>query len=129
LISLTFHHTATVYENHEKVIPSHVLEPGKLITVGSSNRNTICDINNVENGCRGALSLILLLNFVFSQPFEGTEKKKDLQITLQVLDSIGRGERIRTFDPYNPIVVRYQAAPRPDSDLVEYISARTRHVT
>ena len=27
---------------------------------------------------------------------------------------IGRGERIRTFDPHNPIVVRYQAALRPD---------------
>lgn len=25
----------------------------------------------------------------------------------------GRGERIRTSDPHNPIVVRYQAAPRP----------------
>ena len=36
---------------------------------------------------------------------------------LQILDYIGRGERIRTFDPYNPIVVRYQAAPRPDSVL------------
>ena len=27
---------------------------------------------------------------------------------------IGRGEKIRTSDPHNPIVVRYQAAPRPD---------------
>ena len=27
---------------------------------------------------------------------------------------IGRGERIRTSDPHNPIVVRYQAALRPD---------------
>ena len=27
---------------------------------------------------------------------------------------IGRGEKIRTSDPYNPIVVRYQAALRPD---------------
>ena len=27
---------------------------------------------------------------------------------------IGRSERIRTSDPYNPIVVRYQAAPRSD---------------
>ena len=26
----------------------------------------------------------------------------------------GRGERIRTSDPHNPIVVRYQAALRPD---------------
>ena len=31
----------------------------------------------------------------------------------RVIES-GRGERIRTSDPYNPIVVRYQAAPRPD---------------
>ena len=28
---------------------------------------------------------------------------------------IGRGERIWTFDPHNPIVVRYQAALRPDT--------------
>ena len=34
-----------------------------------------------------------------------SQKKKDLQINLQVLDSIGRGERIRTFDPYNPMVL------------------------
>lgn len=27
---------------------------------------------------------------------------------------IGRGGEIRTRDPYNPIVVRYQAALRPD---------------
>ena len=27
---------------------------------------------------------------------------------------IGRGEKIRTSDPHNPIVVRYQAALRPD---------------
>ena len=26
----------------------------------------------------------------------------------------GRGEKIRTSDPHNPIVVRYQAALRPD---------------
>ncbi len=26
----------------------------------------------------------------------------------------GRGERIRTSDPCNPIAVRYQTAPRPD---------------
>ncbi len=29
-----------------------------------------------------------------------------------MLDFIGRSERIRTFDPHNPIVVRYQAALR-----------------
>ena len=29
----------------------------------------------------------------------------------------GRGERIRTSDPHNPIVVRYQAALRPDRIL------------
>ena len=27
---------------------------------------------------------------------------------------VGRGEKIRTSDPHNPIVVRYQAALRPD---------------
>ena len=30
---------------------------------------------------------------------------------------IGRGEKIRTSDPHNPIVVRYQAALRPDRTL------------
>ena len=30
---------------------------------------------------------------------------------------IGRGEKIRTSDPHNPIVVRYQAALRPDRVL------------
>ncbi len=28
-------------------------------------------------------------------------------------NQIGRGERIRTSDPCNPIAVRYQTAPRP----------------
>ena len=32
----------------------------------------------------------------------------------QLCQKIGRGERIRTSDPHNPIVVRYQAALRPD---------------
>ena len=31
----------------------------------------------------------------------------------------GRGERIRTSDPHNPIVVRYQAALRPDRTQYE----------
>ncbi len=35
-----------------------------------------------------------------------------------VLVLIGRGEKIRTSDPHNPIVVRYQAALRPDRVLV-----------
>ena len=29
-------------------------------------------------------------------------------------ENVGRGERIRTSDPLNPIEVRYQAALRPD---------------
>jgi hypothetical protein len=29
---------------------------------------------------------------------------------------IGRGERIRTFDPLHPMQVRYQAALRPDRE-------------
>ena len=32
----------------------------------------------------------------------------------QLCQKIGRGERIRTSDPHNPIVVRYQTALRPD---------------
>ena len=32
----------------------------------------------------------------------------------------GRNERIRTSDPYNPIVVRYQAAPRSEIICVFY---------
>ena len=30
--------------------------------------------------------------------------------------TIGRGERIRTFDPLHPMQVRYQAALRPDRE-------------
>ena len=30
------------------------------------------------------------------------------------VELIGRGERIWTSDPHNPIVVRYQAALRPE---------------
>ena len=37
-----------------------------------------------------------------------------LTIRENVTDVIGRNERIRTSDPYNPIVVRYQAAPRSE---------------
>ena len=32
--------------------------------------------------------------------------------------SIGRSGEIRTPDPHNPIVVRYQAALRPDRDML-----------
>ena len=31
----------------------------------------------------------------------------------------GRGERIRTSDPLHPMQVRYQAAPRPESESAE----------
>lgn len=30
----------------------------------------------------------------------------------------GRGDKIRTCDPLNPIQVRYRAAPRPDSPVL-----------
>ena len=32
--------------------------------------------------------------------------------------SNGRGDRIRTYDPWTPRPVRYQTAPRPDTLLV-----------
>ena len=31
---------------------------------------------------------------------------------------VGRGERIRTFDPLHPMQVRYQAALRPDRTVI-----------
>ncbi|CAA6808542.1 MAG: Unknown protein [uncultured Thiotrichaceae bacterium] len=34
---------------------------------------------------------------------------------------IGRDGVIRTLDPHNPIVVRYQAALRPDTSGAEYM--------
>ena len=40
------------------------------------------------------------------------------------LSLIGRGEKIRTSDPHNPIVVRYQAALRPDRVLEPRAMAR-----
>jgi hypothetical protein len=46
------------------------------------------------------------------------DKKKDLPDksckSLSLKFKNGRGERIRTSDPCNPIAVRYQTAPRPD---------------
>ena len=39
---------------------------------------------------------------------------------------IGRGGEIRTLDPYNPIVVRYQAALRPDTAKSLHCSGTTR---
>ena len=50
--------------------------------------------------------------------FYAQKKRPESRFSL----SIGRGERIRTFDPYNPIVVRYQTAPRPDTLLPVSIS-------
>ena len=41
-----------------------------------------------------------------------TPKHRYLEVFVQ---SLGRGERIRTFDPLVPNQMRYQAALRPDS--------------
>ena len=38
-----------------------------------------------------------------------------------MLESIGRGEKIRTFDPLHPMQVRYQAALRPDGQIITQI--------
>ncbi len=46
----------------------------------------------------------------------GHQKQKGLHASVQPLLSIGRGERIRTFDPLHPMQVRYQAALRPDRE-------------
>ncbi len=35
----------------------------------------------------------------------------------------GRSEKIRTSDPHNPIVVRYQAAPRSETSGTFYHSS------
>ena len=45
--------------------------------------------------------------------FAGTKKGLDAWLHL-TLCFIGPGEMIRTSDPHNPIVVRYQAALRPE---------------
>jgi hypothetical protein len=42
------------------------------------------------------------------------DKKKASARLAFFLDSIGRGEKIRTSDPVHPMHVRYQAALRPD---------------
>ena len=42
---------------------------------------------------------------------------------------VGRGERIRTSDPHNPIVVRYQAALRPDRCIRELTGNAGSHDT
>ncbi len=38
----------------------------------------------------------------------------------RLLDLIGRGDRIRTYDPLRPRQVRYQAALRPDKKCSSY---------
>ena len=55
-----------------------------------------------------------------------TNEKKPLPPTGEsgFLLLIGRGEKIRTSDPHNPIVVRYQAALRPDRVLEPRATAR-----
>ena len=42
------------------------------------------------------------------------KKDRSLMWERPIFFLVGRGERIRTSDPHNPIVVRYQAALRPD---------------
>ena len=37
-----------------------------------------------------------------------------LRLPIQVIDLIGRGDRIRTCDPLHPMQVRYQAALHPE---------------
>ena len=38
----------------------------------------------------------------------------------------GPGEMIRTSDPYNPIVVRYQTAPRPEDTTAKLLQEKIR---
>ena len=52
------------------------------------------------------------------------------------MSDVGRGEQIRTADPWPPMPVRYQAAPRPDVSLFNMLrecplllSTRTRQKT
>ena len=45
----------------------------------------------------------------------GQKRKRPAQKLAYLIDSIGRGERIRTSDHLHPMQVRYQAALRPDS--------------
>ena len=42
------------------------------------------------------------------------KSKRPVRRLASMLDSLGRGERIRTSDPLHPMQVRYQAALRPD---------------
>ncbi len=42
--------------------------------------------------------------------------------------TVGRGERIRTFDPLVPNQMRYQAAPRPDTAAIVTAGGKTSPV-
>ena len=46
----------------------------------------------------------------------GQQRIRAVQVDVgtECADKFGRGGEIRTPDPHNPIVVRYQAALRPD---------------
>ena len=50
-----------------------------------------------------------------------------LEMNCGCQERFGRGERIRTSDPHNPIVVRYQAALRPDEVTTSYKLLATRN--
>ena len=54
----------------------------------------------------------LLTGFRFSD--NQTKMAAHPKVKAAVFSSDGRGGEIRTPDPHNPIVVRYQAALRPD---------------
>ena len=45
----------------------------------------------------------------------GRKRKRPARKLAYLINSIGRGERIRTSDHVHPMHVRYQAALRPDS--------------
>ncbi len=54
--------------------------------------------------------------------------KKGLRIIVTPFDSIGRSAEIRTPDPHNPIVVRYQAALRSAGARILGVAARCVNV-
>ena len=66
-----------------------------------------------RNDSAGNELSLLAIFFCGSAGTAGNEKGQSEDWPLPI-DSVGRGERIRTSDPMHPMHVRYQAALRPD---------------
>ena len=93
-------------------VPQACCRSGSLLTFRKTilinNRANIGSVQCLDYRGDGCAQLVWVHVLDSIDPWTTVRNRQ----TLQLLKT-GRGERIRTSDPHNPIVVRYQAAPRP----------------